>query len=132
VLQDLGLGYNRSHNRNIKMSPNQMTASNQEEVWINLYSKCLKPKFKVNDHVRLNKKSRTFKKGYVPGWTEEVFIVSRVNSGSVCTYKIKEMDDTPLEGTFYSEDLQSVTVADDDLYRVEKLVKRKGNKLFVR
>ena len=28
--------------------------------------------------------------------------VSRVVPGSVVTYKIKEMDDTPLEGTFYS------------------------------
>jgi len=51
----------------------------------------------------------------------------------VVTYKIKEMDDTPLEGTFfYSQDLQKVTVSDDDLYRVEKVLKRKGNKLLVR
>ena len=42
------------------------------------------------------------------------------------------MDDTPLEGTFYSQDLQKVTVSDDDLYRVEKVLKRKGNKLLVR
>ena len=61
-----------------------------------------------------------------------MFIVSRVVPGSVVTYKIKEMDDTPLEGTFYSQDLQKVTVSDDDLYRVEKVLKRKGNKLLVR
>jgi len=119
------------------MAPDKVTASNQEEVWNNLYAKRLnakhlKPKFKVNDRVRLNKKFRTFKKGYLPGWTEEVFIVSRVIPGSVVTYKIKEMDDTPLEGTFYSQDLQKVTVSDDDLYRVEKVLKRKGNKLLVR
>ena len=48
------------------------------------------------------------------------------------TYKIKEMDDTPLEGTFYFQDLQKVTVSDDDLYRVEKVLKRKGDKLLVR
>ena len=48
------------------------------------------------------------------------------------TYKIKKMDDTPLEGTFHSQDLQKVTVSDDDLYRVEKVLKRKGNKLLVR
>jgi len=39
---------------------------------------------------------------------------------------------TPLEGTFYSQDLQKITVSDDDLYRVEKMLKRKGNKLLVR
>ena len=137
MLQDLVLGYNRSYHSSIKMAPSKVTASNQEEVWNNLYSKRLndkrlKQKFKVNDHVRLNKKFRTFKKGYLPGWTEEVFIVSRVVPGSVVTYKIKEIDDTPLEGTFYSQDLQKVTVSDDDLYRVEKVLKRKGNKLLVR
>ena len=42
------------------------------------------------------------------------------------------MDDTPLEGTFYSQDLQKVAVSDDDLYRVEKVLKGKGNKLLVR
>jgi len=68
VLQDLVLGYNRSYHRSIKMVPDKVTASNQQEVWNNLYAKrlnakCLKPKFKVNDPVRLNKKFRTFKKG---------------------------------------------------------------------
>ena len=82
--------------------------------------------------MRLNKKFRQFKKGYLPGWTEEVFIVSRVIPGVVVTYKIKEMDDTPLEGNFYTQDLQKVSVSDDDLYRVEKVLKRKGNKLLVR
>ena len=82
--------------------------------------------------MRLNKKFRTFKKSYLPGWTEEVFIVTRVIPGSVVTYKINEMDDTPLEGTFYSQDLQKVTISDNDLYRVEKVVKEKGNKLLVR
>ena len=119
------------------MAPGKVTVSNQEEVWNNLYSKRLnakrlKPKFKVNHRVRLNKKHQVFKKGYLPGWTEEVFIVSKVVPGSVVTYKIKEMDDTPLEGTFYFQDLQKVTVSDDDLYRVEKVLKRKGDKLLVR
>ena len=72
VLQDLVLGYNLSYHRSIKMAPGKVTASNQEEVWNNLYAKRLNakrlnPKFKVNDRVRLNKKFRTFKKGYLPG-----------------------------------------------------------------
>ena len=80
----------------------------------------------------MSDKFRQFKKGYLPGWTEEVFIVSRVIPGVVVTYKIKEMDDTPLEGNFYTQDLQKVSVSDDDLNRVEKVLKRKGNKLLVR
>ena len=44
-----------------------------------------------------------FKKGYLPGWTEEVFIVSNVVPGVVYTYKVKEMNDTPVRGTFYEQ-----------------------------
>ena len=78
---------------------------------------------------RANKKYRIFKKGYLPGWTEEVSVVGRVVTGVVPTYKINEWDGTPVEGTFYNEDLQKVTVKDDDLFRVEKIVKRKGDSL---
>ena len=137
VLQALAKGYNASYHRSIKMPPNQVNERNERKVWDNLYEKKLnkkprKPKFKVENRVRLNKKFRQFKKGYLPGWTEEVFIVSRVIPGEVVTYKIKEMNDTPLEGNFYTQDLQKVSVSDDDLYRVEKVLKRKGNKLLVR
>ena len=52
--------------------------------------------------------------------------------GVVPTYKINKWDGTPLRGTFYAQDLQNVTVMDDDLFRVEKIVKRKGDKVLVR
>ena len=56
--------------------------------------KTKKLKFKVGDRVRLNEKFRPFKKGYLPGWTEEVFVVSRVQKGKVPTYKVDEWDGT--------------------------------------
>ena len=137
VLKDLVLGYNRSYHRSIKMAPDQVTAQNEEQVWKNLYARRLggkrtRPQLKVGDRVRLNKKYRIFKKGYLPGWTEEVFVVGRTMPGVVPTYKVNEWDGTPVKGTFYAEDLQKVTVKDDDLFRVEKIVKRKGNKVLVR
>ena len=52
--------------------------------------------------------------------------------GILPTYKINEWDGTPVEGMFYAEDLQKVTVKDDDLFRVEKNVQRKGDKVLVR
>lgn len=138
VLQSLVKGYNVSYHRSIGMVPKK----NEREVWNRLYDKrttnstkrkgYARVKFVVGDRVRLNKKS---KKGYLeklPGWTEEVFAISRVIPGLVTTYKIKEIDDTPIGGTFYAHDLQKVTVPDDDLFRIEKVVKREGDKLLVR
>ena len=68
---------------------------------------------------------RTFEKGYLPGWTEEVFVVHRVLPGVVPTYKIREWDDTLVKGTFYEADLQKVHVSDDALFRIEKVLKSK-------
>lgn len=139
VLQALVKGYNGSHHRSIGTSPETVNASNEGKVWERLYAKRLssgkrerKPPLKVGERVRLNKKFRTFEKGYLPGWTEEVFVIREVRRGPpVTTYKIQELDDTPLRGTFYKEDLQKVAVSDDDVFRVDKIVKRKGNKVLV-
>ena len=46
------------------------------------------PAFKVGDKRRLNKKFRPFKKGYLPGWTEEVFVVREVVPGMTTTCKV--------------------------------------------
>ena len=135
LLQDLVRGYNRSYHRSIKTAPDQVTQANSEDVWEALYGKkgkFKKPQFKVRDRVRLNKKFRVFKKGYLPGWTEEVFGIRSVKRGKVPTYKVEEWDGALVEGTFYEQDLQKVNVKDDDLFRIEKIVKRKGNKVLVR
>ena len=136
VLQDLVQGYNRSYHRSIKRAPNEVTEANSPEVWETLYGKkkgkVKRPRFKVGDRVRLNEKFRTFKKGYLPGWTEEVFVVRRVQKGKVPTYKVNEWDGTQIKGTFYEQDMQKVTVEDDDLFRIDKIVKRKGDKVLVR
>ena len=33
------------------------------------------PKFKVGDHLRILKYENNFAKGYVPNWSEEVFMI---------------------------------------------------------
>ena len=91
------------------------------------------PAFKVGDKVRLNKKFRPFKKGYLPGWTEEVFVVRKVVPHMASTtYKVQELDDTPLQGTFYAWDLQKVHLDEASYFRVEKVLKRQKDKLYVK
>ena len=80
-----------------------------------------KTQIQSRSRVRLNKIHRTFEKGYLPGWTEEVFVVHRVVPGPVPMYKIREWGDTPVQGTFYEEDLQKVHVS--DVFRIEKVFK---------
>ena len=135
VLQTLVKSYtgNRSYHRSIKMASNQVTEANSNKVYNNLYKakKVKKPTWKVGNQVRLKKKFRLFKKGYLPGRTEEVFVIRESVPGPVPTYKVEEWDGSPLKSTFYKEDLQKVNVADDKIFLIEKIVKRKGNKMLV-
>ena len=50
----------------------------------------------------------------------------------VTTYKVRELDETPLQGSFYSWDLQKVHVDAATYFRVEKVLKRAKDKLFVK
>ena len=136
-LPQLVQGYNATRHRSIGMAPQDVTWDNEEAMWKHLYEKRLKEKrpkakLKVGDRVRLNKIHRTFEKGYLPGWTEEVFVVHRVTLGPVPTYKIREWDDTPVKGTFYEPDLQKVQLSDDALFRIEKVLKRQKDGVLVK
>ena len=59
-------------------------------------------------------------------------MVRRVRLGKIPTYKVEEWDGSEIKGTFYEQDLQKVTMDDDDLFRIDKIVKRKGDKVLVR
>ena len=122
-------GYNATRHRSIGMAPQDVTWDSEEAVWKRLYEKRLKekrpkPKFKVGDRVRLNKIHSS-----VCGAS---FVVHRVVSGVVPTYKIREWDDTPVKGTFYEADLQKVHVSDEALFGIEKVLKRQKDRMLVK
>ena len=130
-LPDLVKGYNASVHNAMGIAPKNVTMYNDGKVWKKLYSKKLfgtsckrrrrrKPIFKAGEKVMLSKVRRTFKKGYLPGLTEEIFIVDRVINSYVPSYKIKEYDGTPVKGTFYEEELQKVDMGDKDTFSGSK------------
>ena len=86
------------------------------------------PEFKIGDHVRISKYKNIFAKGYAPNWSEEVFIVSITNNTVPWTYVISDMNGEDITGSFYEKELQSTN---QQIFRIEKIIKRKGNKLHV-
>ena len=38
------------------------------------------PKFKIGDHVRITKQKNIFAKGYMPNWSEEVFVIGKIKN----------------------------------------------------
>lgn len=58
-------------------------------------------------------------------------MIQDVKRRPLVTYKLTEWDGTPVKGTFYEEDVQKVLVSDESLFRVEKVLKRKGPYVLV-
>jgi hypothetical protein len=136
VLQDLVLHYNQTKHSSIKMTPTMASdPKNKHIVYSNLYDDMIhdsskpKQKFSVGDHVRITKKHGVFDKSYLPLWTEELFEISAIQYTIPITYKIKDMNGEEIKGTFYEQELQK---SSQEVFRIEKVLKTKGNKLFVK
>ena len=46
------------------------------------------PKFKVGGHLRISKYKSIFVKGYVPNWSEEVFVIAKFRYAAPWKYVI--------------------------------------------
>ena len=126
VLDDIVNKYNNTVHR-MKMKPIEVTSDSFAE-W-NEKSNKKSPKFKVNDHVRISKYKNIFAKGYVPNWSEEVFIVNEIKNTVPWTYTISDLNNKPITGTFYEKELQKTNQKE---FRIEKILKRKGDRLYVK
>ena len=127
ALDDIVNKYNNTVHRTIKMKPIDVTNDSFAEY--NEESNKKDPKFKIGDHVRISKYKNIFAKGYTPNWSEEVFIVSKINNTVPWTYVISDMNGEDITGSFYEKELQSTN---QQIFRIEKIIKRKGNKLYVK
>ena len=87
------------------------------------------PNLKVGDHGRTSKFKNIFAKGYTPNWSEEVFVIKKIKNTVPWTYVINDLNDEEITGTFYEKELQRTNQQE---FRIEKLLKRKGDKLYVK
>ena len=86
-------------------------------------------KFKVGEHVRIYKYSKIFAKGYTPNWSEEFFVVNKIKNAVPWTFIINDLNGEEITGTFYEKELQKTNQKE---FRIEKVNKRKGDKLYVK
>lgn len=127
--------YNNTTHRTTKYKPIDVNKLNQMVVLSNiLQARCQnvyrKPKFHVGDSVRISKFKGDFYKGYTPNWSTEIFVIVKVNDTNPPTYQIEDKHKQTILGSFYEYELQRTKFP--DLYLIEKVIKRKGNKLFVK
>ena len=61
--------------------------------------------------------------------SEEVFVIEKVKNSVSWTYVINDLNGEEITGTFYEKELQKTN---QEEFRIEKVIRRKGDKLYVK
>jgi hypothetical protein len=138
ILNELINNYNETVHSTTRFKPNDINTDNEQLVLDRINRKKQKKralllqgkKFDVGDKVRISKYKKHFTKGYVPNWSNEIFTVFRVNDSIPTTYVLKDSRNETIRGSFYKEELARTKYP--EIFLIEKIVRRKGNKVLVR
>jgi hypothetical protein len=133
LLPKLINSYNNTKHSTIKIKPKDVTSKNEKQILKSVYKKIKifrQQKFKVGDFVRISRFKNNFDKGYTPNWSPEIFKIIKINLFDPLTYILEDYEGNKIKGSFYMEELQKVV--DNNAYLVEKIVKRRGNMIYVK
>ncbi|KAK3094439.1 hypothetical protein FSP39_001783 [Pinctada imbricata] len=140
ILQDVVQSINETPNRSLNgRTPASVNKENEEEVRLDAYlarrkeskktvtKKRKRYDFKIGDQVRITHLKRTFQREYDQTYTEEVFVIRNrmMSQDGVPIYKLKDMMDESIQGSFYVSELQKVHKDEDTVWRIEKILKRR-------
>jgi len=132
VLQDLVKNYNNTKHTSIKQKPADVLTKEKEPEEKKRKLKA-NEKINIGDYVRISRLKKTFEKGYTQNWSEEVFKVINIDRNSLpLMYEIEDLQGEELKGKFYAQELQTIDEKFKDFALIEKVLKRKGNKVYVK
>jgi hypothetical protein len=139
--------YNNTVHTSIRMTPNDAKSGSRKETeaLLNLYKPSTaqlrrlvrerEPReqwkqLRVGDTVRISMYRHAFRhKGYEQGWTDEHFIITKIEARTPTVYRIADLQRKPVAGTFYRHELQRVSKpVGRTEYRVERVLRRRYNK----
>ena len=118
--------YNNTYHNTIKMK--SIDVKSNSYVKYNVDSNNKDPKIKIGDHDRISKYENLFAKGYTPNWSD-VFAISKIKNTVSWTYVISNLNGEEIIETFCEKELQKTNQKE---FRIGKVIKREGNKLYVR
>ena len=114
-LDDIAKKYNNAYHTSIKMKPVDI----KDNTYIGFFKKVSDKnhKFRVGDHVRISKYKNIFAKGYIPNWSEEIFIIKKIKNTVPWTYVLNDHNGEEIIGTFYENELQKTNQKE---FKIEK------------
>lgn len=115
AMQDLAQSYNDSVHSTIEMPPSSVNAANVDTARANMLRNRTRglrpktPKYEVGDRVRISNAKTAFERGYRPRWSEETFVVDRVqNHRPPPVYVIRDRRGEEIDGIFYEPEMRRV------------------------
>ena len=121
-LDDIVNKYKNTYHNTIKMK----TIDVKPNTWKKLITKIQNLKLVM---LLEYQNKNIFAKVYTPNFSEEVFMIKKVRNTISWTNIISDLKREEIFGTFYENELQK---ANQKKIRIEKVIKRKGNKLYVK
>lgn len=143
ILQDLVRSYNNTVHSSIRMTPATVTIYNALNVRANIEKSWeknekkknrregpIKPaKYSVGQFVRVSRAKLLFEKGFVSGWSEEIFKISKVSMRQrIYIYELEDLKGEKIEGFFYTEELTLVgdKRVNQNSYIIERIIDTRG------
>ena len=103
-LDDIVNKHTSTYNRTIKMKAADLKPSTYQDSSKEINDE--DTKFKIGDIVGISKYKNLFAKGYVPNWSEKVFVITKVKNTVPWTYVFNDLKDEEFVGVFYKKELQ--------------------------
>ena len=119
--------YNSSFKKGLKDNDVEMYSIHNEGE--SVVAERIIRKLKTKIYKYMTSVSKNVYKGHTPNLSEEIFVISKIKNRVPWTYVINDLNGEEVIGTFYEKELKKTNQKE---FRIEKVIKRKGNKLCVR
>ena len=103
-LDDIVNKYNNTCHSTVKLKPVNVKSNTYINSSKEINDK--EPQFEIGDIVRISKYQNIFEKGYTPNWSEEDFMIKKIQNTVPWTYVIDDLKGEEIVGTFYEKEFQ--------------------------
>jgi hypothetical protein len=110
VIGSIEKTYNNTKQSRTHIAPNAITRFNEMSIVEKLYPPVAltKPKYMIGQLVRILRSISVFAKKTKAQFTKEIFEIHKIDPGSPNTYHIKDLENKPILGMLYAEELSPV------------------------
>ena len=130
VLPKFVTAYNSTVHGTTGIAPAEVRDSNVLDIWRRMnkrrHDRVIKAKFGVGQHVRISKEKMRFAKGAEQNYSTEIFQISKViKRRPRPVYELHDLNNTPIDGQFYQEELVPVRISARTVYTIDKILRKR-------